>query len=126
MGEIDEAELLSAGQRGAVLDGMADGRKRILPAAVLRRCCRELKDQIDPRGLRLTNAVVTGELDLTGLVVPFSLRFDECEFDACPRRRAPLPGAGTTLRSAKKFRARPDGYLRSSMGPDRRRFACGL
>jgi hypothetical protein len=37
MGEIDEAELLSAGQRRAVLDGMADGRKRIVPAAVLRR-----------------------------------------------------------------------------------------
>jgi hypothetical protein len=50
MGEIDEAELLNAGQRGAVLDGMADGRKRIVPAAVLRRCCRELKDQIDPAG----------------------------------------------------------------------------
>ena len=30
--EIDEAELLSAGQRGAVLDGMADGRKRIVQA----------------------------------------------------------------------------------------------
>jgi hypothetical protein len=52
MGEIDEAELLSAGQRGAVLDGMADGRKRIVQAAVLRRCCHELKDRIDPRGLR--------------------------------------------------------------------------
>jgi hypothetical protein len=63
---------------------MAESRKRIVPAAVLRRCCRELKDQIDPRGLRLTNAVVTGELDLTGLVVPFSLRFDGCEFDAAP------------------------------------------
>ena len=36
MGEIDEAELLSAGQRGAVLDGMADGRKRIVQAAGLR------------------------------------------------------------------------------------------
>ena len=84
MGEIDEAELLSAGQRGAVLDGMAYGRKRIVQAAVLRRCCRELKDGIDPRGLRLTNAIVTGELDLTGLVVPFPLRFDGCEFDTAP------------------------------------------
>lgn len=84
MGEIDEAELLSAGQRGAVLDGMADGRKRIVQAAVLRRCCHELKDQIDARGLRLTNAVVTGELDLTGLVVAFPLRFDGCEFDTAP------------------------------------------
>jgi len=54
MSEIDEAELLGAGQRGAVLDGVADGRKRIVQAAVLRRCCHELKDQIDARGLRLT------------------------------------------------------------------------
>ena len=84
MGEIDEAELLSAGQRGTVLDGAADGRKRIVQAALLRRCCHELKDQVDARGLRLANAVVTGELDLTGLMVPFPLRFDGCEFDAAP------------------------------------------
>ena len=58
MSEIDEAELLGAGQRGTVLDGVADGRKRIVQAAVLRRCCRELKDQIDPRGLRLANAIL--------------------------------------------------------------------
>jgi hypothetical protein len=55
MGEIDEAELLSAGQRGVVLDGMAGGRKRIVQSGVLRACCRELKDRIDPRGLRLTH-----------------------------------------------------------------------
>ena len=65
---------------------MADGRKRIVQAAVLRWCCHELKDQVDARGLRLTNAVVTGELDLTGLMVPFPLRFDGCEFDTAPMR----------------------------------------
>ena len=65
MGEIDEAELLSVGQRGVVLDGMADGRKRIVQAGVLRACCRELKDRIDPRGLRLTNAILV--LSLTRL-----------------------------------------------------------
>jgi len=84
MGEIDEAELLGAGQRGAVIDGMADGRKRTVRAEVLRACCHELKDRIDPRGLRLTNALVTGSLDLSGLVVPFSLRFEGCEFDTAP------------------------------------------
>ena len=46
MGEIDEAELLGAGQRGVVLDGMADGRKRIVQAGVLRACCREFKDRV--------------------------------------------------------------------------------
>jgi hypothetical protein len=84
MGEIDEAELVSAGQRGAVIDGMADGRKRTVQAALLRSCCHELKDRIDPRGLRLANVIVVGGLDLSGLLVPFSLRFEGCEFDAVP------------------------------------------
>ena len=83
-GEIDESELTSAGQRGATIDGLAGGVRRTVDAAVLRRCCRELRDQIDPRGLRLTNAIVTGCLDLTGLVVPFSLRFEACDFDTAP------------------------------------------
>jgi hypothetical protein len=84
MGEIDEAELVSAGQRGAVIDGMTDGGQRTVQAALLRRCCHELKDRIDPRGLRLANVIVAGGLDLSGLVVPFSLRFEGCEFDAAP------------------------------------------
>ncbi len=84
MGEIDEAELTRAGQRGAVVEGMAGDGKRAVSGALLRRCCHELKDQIDPRGLRLNNAVVTGALDLAGLVVPFPLRFEGCEFDAAP------------------------------------------
>ena len=82
--QIDESELTSAGQRGATIDGLAGGVRRTVDAAVLRRCCRELRDQIDPRGLRLTNAIVTGCLDLTGLVVPFSLRFEACDFDTAP------------------------------------------
>jgi hypothetical protein len=82
--EIGEAELISAGQSGAVLDGMKDGAKRAVPAAVLRSCCHELKEQVDPHGLRLANAKVTGRLDLTGLAVPFPLRFEGCEFDAAP------------------------------------------
>ena len=41
-------------------------RRRPVDAALLRRCCLELKDQIDPRGLRLRHATVTGPLDLAG------------------------------------------------------------
>jgi len=110
MGEIDEAELLRAGQRGAVLDGVADGGKRIVQAAVLRRCCHELKDQIDARGLRLTNAVVTGGLDLTGLVVPFPLRFDGCEFDTAPvveASKACGPTAAGSTSAAPRWAAWP-------------------
>jgi hypothetical protein len=86
--DIDEAELLSALRDGLAIDGAAPGdvagAKRTVPAAVLRRCCHELKDQVDPRGLRLANAVITGHLDLAGLTVPFPLRFEACEFDSAP------------------------------------------
>jgi hypothetical protein len=82
--EIDEAELISAYQNGAVVGGSLAGRKRVVQADLLRRCCREFKDQIDPRGLRLNNAVVAGRLDLSGLTVPFPIRLEECEFDSAP------------------------------------------
>ncbi len=52
MGEIDEAELTRAGQRGAVVEGMTEDGKRTVPGALLRRCCHELKDQIGTLALR--------------------------------------------------------------------------
>lgn len=82
MNEIDEAELTSASECGAVVDGARNGVKRVVRADSLRKCCHELRGQIDPRGLRLTNAVIAGTLDLAGLDVPFPLRFDGCEFDS--------------------------------------------
>jgi hypothetical protein len=84
MNEIDEAELITAGKSGAVVDGAMDGVKRAVQASLLRKCCHELRDQIDPRGLRLNNSVIVGCLDLAGLAVPFPLRFDGCEFDSAP------------------------------------------
>jgi hypothetical protein len=94
--EIDEAELLSALRGGQPIDGsqpVGGGQvnggaggvtKRTVQAALLRRCCHDLRDQVDPRGLRLRNAVIAGRLDLTGLTVPFPLRFEGCEFDSAP------------------------------------------
>jgi hypothetical protein len=135
IGEIDGAELLSAGQRGVVIDGMADGRKRTVQAALLRECCHELKDRIDPRGLRLSSVIVTGGLDLTGLVVPFPLRFEGCEFDTAPMvegaqlfelaltgspRLPGLLGNGVRLRRDLE---RPVCYLRCSTGQRGRGFA---
>jgi hypothetical protein len=84
MDEIGEAEIIGAGQAGSVVEGSASGARRAVDAALLRRCCYELKDRVDPRGLRLSNAVVVGRLDLAGLVVPFPLQFQGCEFDAAP------------------------------------------
>jgi hypothetical protein len=81
---VDEAELLGAWREGRVLDCADGAARRAADAAALRRCCRELKDQIDPRGIRLRNAVVAGQLELAGFGVPFPLRFDGCEFESVP------------------------------------------
>lgn len=86
MGNVDEAELLEAGHAGRFLDCAAgDGSsRRAVDAALIRRCCHELKDQIDPRGIKLRNAAVVGGLDLAGLNVPFPLQFEGCEFEEAP------------------------------------------
>jgi hypothetical protein len=84
MNEIDEPELVDALRVGTVVDGASDGVLRAVPAALLRRFCHDLKDQVDPRGLRLSSAVIVGCLDLAGLAVPFPLHFDGCEFDSVP------------------------------------------
>ena len=57
---------------------------RYVPGRLVARDSAELRDQIDPRGVRLTGAVVAGPLDLAGLEVPFPLQFDDCEFEAPP------------------------------------------
>src|SRR5215469_15796055 len=82
MDEVGEAELLAAAGAGRALvcgDGSASRR---VDATLLRRCCHELRDQIDPRGVLLRHAAITGSLELSGLEVPFPLRFEECDFDA--------------------------------------------
>ena len=90
MGDVLEAELLDAFRNGRVLDCADDGARRGVDAALLRRCCLELRDQIDPHGVRLKSAEVLGGLDLTGLDVPFPLRFEACGFESAPRQQAEL------------------------------------
>jgi hypothetical protein len=84
MDEIAETELVGALRAGSVVHGTADGVRRSVPADLLRTCCHELQDQVDPRGMRLSKVHVTGALDLAGLTVPFPLRFDGCWFDVAP------------------------------------------
>ncbi len=84
MAQIEEAELLAACRSGSVLDGRDGGDRRPIDAALLRRFCRQLKNDIDPRGIRVAHATVVGQLDLAGLDIPFPLSFDDCEFDAAP------------------------------------------
>lgn len=81
MDEVSEAELLECVADGRVLNGDDSGARRLVAAGLLRRLCHQLKDQVDPRGIRLRNAMVSGELDLAGLEIPFPLRFEACEFD---------------------------------------------
>jgi len=82
MDQVGEAELLAAAGAGrAVACGDGNASRRV-DAALLRRCCHELRDQIDPRGVWLQHAAITGSLDLSGLEVPFPLRFEGSHFDA--------------------------------------------
>src|SRR6266568_3830299 len=80
MDQVGEAELLTAATAGDVLVCGDDSARRCVDAALLRRCCRELRYQVDPRGVRLSGASITGRLDLAGLDVPFPLRFENCSF----------------------------------------------
>lgn len=84
MDKIGEAELLAAASAGQSLECGDGSTRRPVAAGLLRRCCHRLKDQIDPRGIRLQNAAIEGTLDLAGLDVRFPLRFEGCEFDSPP------------------------------------------
>jgi len=80
MDEVGEAELMAAAGAGrALVCGDATARRRV-DAALLRRCCNELRDRIVPRGVWLRHAAIAGSLDLSGLDVTFPLRFEGCQF----------------------------------------------
>jgi hypothetical protein len=81
MDEVGENELFAACRDGRQLDCLSAGGPRAVGADIIRRCFISSSD-IDPRGLRLRNAVVVGTLDLAGLTVPFPIRFESCRFDA--------------------------------------------
>jgi hypothetical protein len=80
MDVVDETELALALREGVVLD-RAQAR---LDADLLRRFCVHRPGDVDPRGIRLSGVIITGPLDLTGVEVPFPLRFDRCEFEHAP------------------------------------------
>ena len=82
MDNVGEAELLAAAGAGRALVCGDARTSRCVDAALLRRCCHELRDQIDPRGIWLQHAAIAGSVDLAGLEVRFPLRFEGCHFDA--------------------------------------------
>lgn len=76
-----------------VVCGDGDGRGPVA-ADLVRTLCRERRDEVDDRGLHLRNALVTGELDLSAVTVPFPLTFEGCRFES------PLPAAAPRCRSS--------------------------
>jgi hypothetical protein len=69
--------------RAARTGSWADFRHRTIDAAHLRELCRA-PERVDPRGLMIRNAKVAGRLDLSGMDIPFPLRFEACEFAEPP------------------------------------------
>jgi hypothetical protein len=57
----------------------------VVDADMVRTFCVAQATQVDPRGIRLTGARITGVLDLSSVEVPFPLRFSDCVFDEAPR-----------------------------------------
>jgi hypothetical protein len=91
--EVSEAELGECAADGRVLDGDDGGTRRLVAAGLLRRLCYQLKDQVDPHGIRLRNARVSGQLDIAGLNIPYdgssyrsALYPLPARMNACPRR----------------------------------------
>lgn len=80
--DVREAEIIRASRAGLAVDCQDGPGRRQLDAQIIRRCCHDLRDQVDPQGLLVRNAAVSGRLDLAGIEVPFPLRFEHCEFDS--------------------------------------------
>ena len=62
-------------------NGQGWGKEREVRAAVIRWLCveRHAKDRVDPRGIRIHSAKVTGELNLSNVTVPFPLSLRSCK-----------------------------------------------
>lgn len=82
MEEVSEAEVVAACGAGRVLECADGSARRPLHAALLRRCCDELSEQVHRHGIRLRRAAIAGSLDLSGLDVRFPLLFEDCDFDS--------------------------------------------
>ena len=80
--KLGEVEIVGASKDGSVLDCGDAAGPGLVGAALIRRVCYEFADQLDPRGVWLRKAAFTGSLDLTGMDVPFPLRFEDCKFES--------------------------------------------
>jgi hypothetical protein len=81
---ISGEELRRAARAGTVVEGRQDGARRTLDAAIVRRHCLEPAGQVDPHGIRIRGAIISGRLDLAAVSVLFPLVFEDCEFEQAP------------------------------------------
>lgn len=102
---MDESALIAAARAGRLVDCGDDAGPGVVDSDVVRRICRTESAAIDPRGLRLQNAVLTGTLDLSGMRVSFPLSFNNCQFDM------PLSLAGAELHALTITRSTLPGLL---------------
>jgi hypothetical protein len=77
---LDEAALFQACAAGQVVRAQ-DGRELVVEAGTVRELCRRGREEIDPRGLVIEGARITGDLDLRGMEILFPLRFTRCVFE---------------------------------------------
>ncbi|MFF0245486.1 hypothetical protein ACWEU6_13160 [Streptosporangium sandarakinum] len=89
---LDETALVRACREGRTVRAR-DGGRLVVEARLVRELCRRGREEIDPRGLTVEGARITGDLDLSGMEVPFPLRFTGCTFD----RPVDLDGADLHL-----------------------------
>src|SRR5262245_21907005 len=78
---MDDIDTTAAVERAVAVGAILDLAGATIAAELIRRVCLGREANVDPRGVRLRRAVITGALDLTGVDVPFPIRFDECEFE---------------------------------------------
>src|SRR6478609_8103394 len=95
--------VIEAARAGEVADCGDGDRRGTVAADLLRTLCRERRDEVDDRGLHLRNALVTGDLDLSAVSVPFPLTFEGCRFEA------PLQVSGATLQELTVLRCELPG-----------------
>jgi hypothetical protein len=72
--------LIAAASSQTVLDMITDGEAGDLAAAVVRTALVERADQVGQYGVRISNARITGTLDLSGCRISFPIQFRDCEF----------------------------------------------
>ncbi|NHD16405.1 MULTISPECIES: hypothetical protein [unclassified Actinopolyspora] len=87
-----ENRLANAARAGELLD-VSDETEREIPATAIRKLLfGSDAENIDPRGVRLQGAHITGELDLTDVRAAAPLMLHQCEFDeSIEATRAHLP-----------------------------------